>query len=104
MTLQVQFTDDEVPELVTLLDKALNTADPATTPKWWWDFERAVQAKFKKLQLERQRATLLAALGEIEHSVECPAVSDNVVECVCGASAARVAAIFLIDQELGLAK
>lgn len=103
MSLHAEWTDEELPELQAFINRALNTADPATTPKWAWKLDAAVTAKINDLKREQQRATLIAALGPEVHSKSCltAAGGNQDDECICGAHASRKMQIDIIDQQLG---
>jgi hypothetical protein len=45
MTLHVEFSDDELPKLKELLNRALNCWDPKDAPKWAYKLDALVVAR-----------------------------------------------------------
>lgn len=50
MALHVQFEDDELPDLLKLLNRALNCMDPKDAPPWAFPLEAQVVAKINDLK------------------------------------------------------
>lgn len=50
MPLNVQFEDDELPDLLKLLNRALNCMDPKAAPPWAYPLEARVVAKINDLK------------------------------------------------------
>lgn len=50
MALHVEWTDEELPKVQELLNRALNTWNPKEVPKWAYDLDARVQAKINDLK------------------------------------------------------
>ena len=50
MPLNVKFEDDELPDLLKLLNRALNCMDPKDAPPWAFSLEARVVAKINDLK------------------------------------------------------
>lgn len=50
MALHAQWDDEELPKLLELLGRALNTWDPKDVPKWAWELDARVQARINDLK------------------------------------------------------
>lgn len=87
MSLHAEWTDEELPELQAFINRALNTADPAHTPKWAWKLDAAVTAKINDINRARQKKILLDAVQIEPHSGACLSVAGgtNDDDCICGA-------------------
>jgi hypothetical protein len=49
MALHVEWTDEELPKVQELLNRALNTWDPKDAPKWAYQLDARVQARINDL-------------------------------------------------------
>jgi hypothetical protein len=45
MAINIQFSDEELPELQQLLNRALNTWNPSEVPEWAWKLDAIVMAR-----------------------------------------------------------
>lgn len=54
MALHAEWTDDELPELIQVLNRALNTWDPKDAPKWAWKLEAAAVARLNDIKASRE--------------------------------------------------
>lgn len=50
MPLNVQFEDDELPDLLAFINRALNCMDPKAAPPWAFQLEAQVVAKINDLK------------------------------------------------------
>ena len=50
MSLNAQWSDEELPELIALLNRAMNCWDPKLVPKWAWQLEAAAVARMNDLK------------------------------------------------------
>jgi len=50
MALHVEWTDEELPQVQELLNRAMNCWDPKYIPKWAWDLDAKVVARINDLK------------------------------------------------------
>lgn len=50
MSLNVTFSDDELPEVQTVINRACNTWEAVHVPQWVWQLEAAVVARLNDLK------------------------------------------------------
>lgn len=52
MPLKIEFTDEDLPQLKVLLNRALNCWDPKYAPVWAFELDKMVADRLLKIKLE----------------------------------------------------
>ena len=58
MSLRIEFKDEELPELLTVLNRALNCWDLRLAPKWCWELEKLTLARLEVVRQEELAKTV----------------------------------------------